>query len=253
MASLYTAIQDPEDEQRHLTLGECLGALLQRLGACERQGADAEIEVLAEDTVPVVSVSVATDAVTGERTQRFFFTLPRGQRGERGVTPCLRINGESLEWEVSTDGGEGYTSLGVVAVGPAGAQGAPGERGADGERGERGERGRDFHIARIYESIAQMEADFQSTAVAKGELVAIRADVDSEVNAAVYVKGEDAFEFFLDLSGAQGIQGPRGAQGERGSDGKTPVCGVDYFTATDKAAMVAEVLAALPVAEEVSF
>lgn len=47
-------------------------------------------------------------------------------------------------------------------------------------------------------------------------------------------------------------EGPQGPQGEPGEDGYTPVKGVDYFTAEDKTAMVNDVLAALPAAEEVS-
>ena len=37
-----------------------------------------------------------------------------------------------------------------------------------------------------------------------------------------------------------------GNDGEDGADGKTPVKGTDYWTAADKAAMVSDVLAALP-------
>ena len=39
----------------------------------------------------------------------------------------------------------------------------------------------------------------------------------------------------------------KGARGEDGADGKTPVKGTDYWTAADKSAMVADVLAALPI------
>lgn len=53
--------------------------------------------------------------------------------------------------------------------------------------------------------------------------------------------------------GDTGAQGPAGADGKNGTDGKngqngyTPVKGTDYFTAADKADMVAAVIAALPV------
>lgn len=46
--------------------------------------------------------------------------------------------------------------------------------------------------------------------------------------------------------GPQGTTGPQGEQGERGEPGYTPVRGVDYWTQADKAAVVAETLAALP-------
>lgn len=45
----------------------------------------------------------------------------------------------------------------------------------------------------------------------------------------------------------------KGADGEQGEPGYTPVKGVDYWTAADKAAIVDDVLAALPAAEEVGF
>ncbi len=48
------------------------------------------------------------------------------------------------------------------------------------------------------------------------------------------------------IFGGQGAVGPQGPAGEKGEDGHSPVKGVDYFTQTEKEAMVAEVLAALP-------
>lgn len=47
-------------------------------------------------------------------------------------------------------------------------------------------------------------------------------------------------------TGATGPAGPAGANGAPGKDGKTPVKGTDYFTATDKAELVNDVIAALP-------
>lgn len=49
------------------------------------------------------------------------------------------------------------------------------------------------------------------------------------------------------------LRGPQGAAGPAGTAGKTPVKGVDYWTAADKQAVVNDVLAALPAAEGVSF
>lgn len=53
--------------------------------------------------------------------------------------------------------------------------------------------------------------------------------------------------------GDKGDPGEPGASGAPGADGKTPERGVDYWTETDKAEIVAEVLAALPNAEGASF
>ena len=46
--------------------------------------------------------------------------------------------------------------------------------------------------------------------------------------------------------GAPGQQGPQGEPGVPGQDGHTPVKGTDYWTETDKAEMVADVIAAIP-------
>ena len=47
--------------------------------------------------------------------------------------------------------------------------------------------------------------------------------------------------------GANGKDGKDGAPGKDGQDGKTPVKGTDYWTTEDQAAIVADVVAALPV------
>ena len=53
-----------------------------------------------------------------------------GTNGQNGITPQLRINTTTLEWEVSLDNGATWTSLGVKAKGEDGAKGAD---GADGD------------------------------------------------------------------------------------------------------------------------
>jgi len=40
-----------------------------------------------------------------------------GQNGRDGVSPLVRINSTSLEWEISTDGGTTYTPTGISAQG----------------------------------------------------------------------------------------------------------------------------------------
>jgi hypothetical protein len=61
-----------------------------------------------------------------------------GQNGADGKTPSLRINAETLEWEVSYDDGATWTSLGIKATGEAGQNGNDGQNGADGKDGEDG-------------------------------------------------------------------------------------------------------------------
>lgn len=51
----------------------------------------------------------------------------------------------------------------------------------------------------------------------------------------------------------ESLKGEPGKDGEPGQPGHTPVKGVDYFTAADKAEFVQDVLEALPAAEGVAF
>lgn len=53
--------------------------------------------------------------------------------------------------------------------------------------------------------------------------------------------------------GPVGETGPQGPQGIQGYAGYTPVRGVDYYTTADKNAIIADVIATLPVAEEVEY
>lgn len=54
-------------------------------------------------------------------------------------------------------------------------------------------------------------------------------------------------------TGPQGPKGDTGDTGPQGPAGHTPVKGTDYWTAADKAEIVADVLAALPDGTEVSY
>lgn len=54
-------------------------------------------------------------------------------------------------------------------------------------------------------------------------------------------------------TGAKGADGAAGANGKDGKDGVTPVKGVDYYTAAEKQELVNQVIAALPLAEEVAY
>ena len=72
-------------------------------------------------------------------------------------------------------------------------------------------------------------------------------------------KGKSAYEIAVDngfegteeewLASLQGKDGQDGVDGKDGTDGNTPQKGVDYFTPEDKAEMVKDVIAALPVYE----
>lgn len=74
-------------------------------------------------------------------------------------------------------------------------------------RGEKGEQGDAFHIVKTYNSIAAMNADYSGNDVAVGEFVMIASTVEDPDNAKVYVKGDQAYVFVVDMSGATGLNG----------------------------------------------
>lgn len=102
---------------------------------------------------------------------------------------------------------------------PRGLQGPQGIRGVQGIQGEKGDA---FAIQKVYSSIAEMNADYSGTDVQIGQFVMIdTGSVEDPDTGKLYVKGLQAYEFIVDLSGAQGIQGPQGIQGVQGERGET--------------------------------
>ena len=90
-----------------------------------------------------------------------------------------------------------------------------------GDKGDKGETGDPFSIAKVYPSVADMEADFTNVDVPVGAFVLVStADVADEDNGKLYVKTLVDYNFLVDLSGANGIVGPQGPQGEQGIQGE---------------------------------
>ena len=113
--------------------------------------------------------------------------------------------------------------------GDKGDQGIQGERGIQGEQGPQGiqgpigPQGEAFRIKKTYSSIAKMNADFANMNV--GDYVMIANSVEQEDNAKLYTKGENAWIFITDFSGATGIQGEQGIQGPQGQQGPQGIPG----------------------------
>ena len=135
-----------------------------------------------------------------------------GKDGKNGITPTIGANGN---WYIgSTDTGK--PSRGDKGEqGPQGLKGDKGEQGPQGAKGDPGIPGKDGHSPVV-------------TATKSGKTTTI--SVDGTAIATV----ED------------GVAGTPGTPGKDGTDGHTPVKGTDYWTASDKAEIVAEVTAALP-------
>lgn len=101
-----------------------------------------------------------------------------------------------------------------------GPKGDAGEQGPAGPAGPAGPKGDKFTIAKTYESVDAMNADFTNPDIEPGSFVVIStADTDDPDNAKMFVKSDNAYTFVTDLSGAQGIQGPKGDPGEPGTAG----------------------------------
>ena len=83
-----------------------------------------------------------------------------------------------------------------------------------GPQGPKGDKGDPFTIAKIYSSIAEMNASYSTDGIALGSFVLINTgNVEDFENARLYIKGTSAYEYITDLSGTQGIQGPPGTNG----------------------------------------
>ena len=109
-----------------------------------------------------------------------------------------KFNGKSLEfvWEgtklgVRLEGQEVYQFVDL--------QGVQGEIGATGEP---------FKIKKTYASVSEMNADFRNMTF--GDYVMIASSVEVEDNAKLYTRGESAWIFISDFSGAMGIRGETG-------------------------------------------
>lgn len=134
-----------------------------------------------------------------------------------------------------TDGTTLDAGVAKGAKGDTGAQGPKGDPGAKGDTGAQGPKGDDG---------------------AKGDTGAAGADdVTPHIgdNGNWYLGSTDTGKPSRGATGAQGPKGDTGDTGPQGPKGHTPVKGTDYWTAADKAEMVADVLAALPNGTEVSY
>lgn len=77
-----------------------------------------------------------------------------------------------------------------------------------GKQGEIGATGEPFKIKKTYGSVSEMNSDFANMEF--GDYVMIASSVDVEDNAKLYTRGENAWIFISDFSGAMGIRGETG-------------------------------------------
>ena len=131
----------------------------------------------------------------------------KGADGKDGITPTIGANGN---WYLDT------TDTGKPSRG---------EKGDTGAKGDKGDKGDPFTYS---DFTAEQLAALKGAKGDKG---------DTGAQGAQGIQGE---------KGDKGDKGEKGDTGATGADGKTPVKGTDYWTAADKAEIVADTLAALP-------
>ena len=175
-----------------------------------------------EDDQPHVTISDE-----GDGKLSLNFDLVSGQDGQNGEDGGVFIPSVSQEGVISWIAPEGQNPPQAVSVkGETGATFTPtvsiggeiswtNDKGLENPdeqniRGPKGEKGDPFTIYKVYNSIAEMDADYSNPDVPMGVFVCITNSVDQSENARLYVKGTQRYEFITDLSGATGIQGVPG-------------------------------------------
>lgn len=150
-----------------------------------------------------------------------------GERGENGtdgtdgLTPTIGDNGNWYLGDTDT----GKPSRGIQGEqGIQGIQGEQGIQGIQGETGPQGPQGEPFTIKKTYSSVSEMNTDFNNMTL--GDYVMIASSVELEDNAKLYTRGQSAWIFITDFSGATGIQGPQGERGPQGPQGEQGVQGI---------------------------
>ncbi len=184
------------------------------------------------------------------------------------------FEGTEEEWLESLKGEDGYTPVKGVdyfdgkdgAPGANGKDGADGKDGKDGVDGAKGADGKDgVSISHYWNGTALVISSASGTSPGV-DLKGAKGDTGPQGT-----KGDKGDKGDTGSQGAGGPQGPKGdtgpqgpkgdkgdtgakgdkgdtgANGKDGADGKTPVKGTDYWTPADKAAIVADVIASLPV------
>lgn len=175
-----------------------------------------------EDDQPHVTIS---DEGDGKLSLNFDLVSGKdGQNGEdggvfipsvsqEGVISWIAPEGKNPPQSVSVKGETGATFTPTVSIG--GEISWTNDKGLENPneqniRGPKGEKGDPFTITKVYNSKAEMDADYSNPDVPMGAFVCITNSVDQSENATLYVKGTQRYTFITDLSGATGMQGVPG-------------------------------------------
>ena len=170
---------------------------------------------------------------------------------EEAVKASAPYVGENGNWYEYRDGE--YVDSGKPSRGEAGAQGPKGDKGDQGEKGDTGAQGPKGDKGDTGAPGEKGETGAQGPQGEKGDQGLKGDQGEKGDTGAQGPKGDKGDTGAPGEKGETGDRGPQGEQGIPGADGYTPEKGVDYWTEADKAEMVADVLAALPNGDEVSY
>ena len=146
----------------------------------------------------------------------------QGVQGTQGALGTQGTNGsQGIQGIQGTEGIQGLQGV-------QGLQGSLGTQGIQGTTGFKGDTGLGFTVAKIYSSVAALQADTNPTDIYAGEFALIdTGNVQDADNSKLYLWDGSQYIYVNDLSGTAGIQGVQGAsiQGTQGTVGSQGITG----------------------------
>ncbi len=180
-------------------------------------------------TIRLVDGTMTVELTDGSK---FTFENVRGENGADGVSPQVRINAVTNQWEISADEGENWISTGVQATGARGEAGAPGAKGEKGDKGDPGQNGVSPRVmidpaSREWKISTDNGLTWTGTGISatgeKGE----KGDTGAQgVQGEKGEKGDTGAQGAQGEKGEKGDTGAQGAQGEKGEKGDTGAQGI---------------------------
>lgn len=243
-------------------------------------GADPSGDTSTSATLPVwaqieAMIGSLDDLTTEAKNNLVAAINEAAQSGGGSASIAMRVDGGYIQY--STDNGNTWVNLIAKAElkGDKGAQGPKGDTGPTGPEGPQGPKGDAFTYADFTaEQLAALKGETgaigpQGERGPKGEQGIQGPQGPAGKDGYTPVKGVDYFDGTNGITptiggngnwylgdtdtgkpsrGAAGTPGAPGTPGKDGADGHTPVKGTDYWTASDKAEVVAEAAAAIDLA-----
>ena len=164
-------------------------------------------------TIRLVDGTMTVELTDGSK---FTFENVRGENGADGVSPQVRINAATNQWEISTDEGENWASTGVQATGARGEAGAP---GAKGEKGDKGDPGQNGVSPRVMIDPASREWKISTDNGLTWTGTGISATGEKGEKGDTGAQGIQGEKGEKGDTGAQGVQGEKGEKGDTGAQG----------------------------------